>query len=218
MKKNDSFEEKNNNETNDDNKVKDVKALFIQRLFAFFIDAIIVSFIVSLITIPFVDNDKVNKINEKVYELSQSIMEDKISIKEYSYQYIDLTYDLAKSNGLVTLISVTVGIFYYVVFQIYNNGQTIGKKILKIRIKSEDGDLNMNQMIFRALISNSILVDLLSFVFVIFANKYVYFYCVGLFTLIHYTITLISIFMVMYSKSGSAIHDKLMHTRVVKVN
>ena len=199
-----------------DNKIKKDKVLFIQRFAAFIIDVVIVSLISSLIAIPFVDNEKISKINDRATELSQQMVDNKISMEEYTYQYIDVTYDLARVNGITNIIAITVGLLYFVVLQIYRNGQTIGKKLLKIKVISDDGDLTMNQMIFRALIANSLLVDFLSLVFVIFTDKNAYFYCVGLFTLFQYTITLISIFMVMYSKDGRAIHDRLVHTRVVR--
>lgn len=209
--------DKKENYDNKNNKEND-KALFIQRLFAFIIDTMIVSLVVSLIATPFINEEKINSLNEQAIELSQKLMDNDITFNDYYYQYMDLTYDIARNNGIVTFISVSLGIIYFVVFQIYNNGQTFGKKFMKIKVISENGDLTMNQMIFRALISNSILVDLLTLVFLIFTGKQVYFYCVGLFSLVHYIITIISIFMVMYSKNGYAVHDKLVHTKVVRTN
>lgn len=197
---------------------KSTKALFIQRLIAFFIDVLIVSFITSLIAFPFANDKKATEINKQASEVSQQLLDNKVSFEEYTYKYIDLTYDLAKNNGIITIITLAVELLYFVVFQIYNNGSTIGKKFMKIRVESTNGDLTMNQMIFRSFLANSILVDLLSLIFLLFTNKNVYFYCVGLFSLIQYATVIVSIFMIMYSKDGRSVHDRLFHTKVVRMN
>ena len=222
--KNDIEEEKENDKEEiiedikkEDNKSND-KALFLQRVLAFLIDSFIVLMVSSLIASPFVDSKKVDNINKQINELNNQIINNDIKNEEYLYRYMDVTYELARSNGFTTIINITICILYFVVFQIYKNGQTLGKKLMKIRVVSKDGDLTMNQMIFRSLICNSILVDILSLFFLIIAKKEVYFYCVGMFSFIYYVISFISIFMIMFGKDGTAVHDKLVHTRVVKLN
>jgi uncharacterized RDD family membrane protein YckC len=59
---------------------------------------------------------------------------------------------------MLSLITILIEVLYFVVFQLYNGGQTFGKKITKIKVVSESNDLTMNQMIFRSLLSNYILV------------------------------------------------------------
>ena len=88
------------------------------------------------------------------------------------------------------------------VFQLYNKGQTIGKQIMKIRVKSDHGELTMNQMIFRAFIANSILLDLITFMFMLSNSRLVYFYGITTFSTLQYSITLISIFMILIRKDG----------------
>lgn len=208
-------EVKNNDlEIEDSNKDK---AMFIQRLCAFFIDAIIVSFIASFIASPFINIDKVDKLNEKSEEVMENFVQQKIDINEYTVEYANITYDLSKTLGIQSLITITVGILYYVVLQLYMGGMTLGKKLLKIKVVSTSGsDLTMNQMIFRAFIANSILLDILSMIFIIFTSRDVYFYCYGIFSLIQFAIVFVSLFTIMYGKDGLAVHDKLVHTRVIR--
>ena len=193
------------------------KALFIQRLGAYLIDIIIVSFVASLIAIPFVDMDQYNSLENKLTEVTQDYMDGKTNMETYGLEYMDVSYKLARSSGMVTIATVILGILYFIVFQIYNNGQTVGKKLFKIRIEADDGELTMNQMMVRSLIANSILVDIISFMFMLFGSREIYFLGAGTFELIQSIIVIVSIFMVMYAKEGRAIHDRIAHTRVIKL-
>ena len=87
---------------------------------------------------------------------------------------------------------------------------------MNIKLISDTGELFMNQMIYRSLLANFILVDIISFIFMLVSPKSVYFYGVGLSQFIQYVIVFISIFMIMFRKDGCAIHDKLAHTRVIR--
>ena len=51
------------------------KALFIQRFLAFMIDAFIILVLTSIISIPFVNNKQIEKLNNKSYELIEKIFD-----------------------------------------------------------------------------------------------------------------------------------------------
>ena len=197
-------------------KVKEEKALFFQRFVAFLIDAFVVVLIVSILSAPFTRTKDVEPLEREVTELMESFTKNNISIDEFTSKYVDLYYQLARNSGFTSLISIFVGICYYVVYQTYQKGQTLGKKLMKIRVTSDEGELFMNQMIFRSFLANSILMDICLFLFMLFSSKYVYFYSVGIIELIQYVMIFISIIMIMYRKDGCAIHDKLVHTRVIR--
>ena len=198
------------------NKESGERALFFQRLMAFLIDVLIVSLLTSFISNPFVDNKKVEKISEDVVNLVEKYGNKEINTKKYVADYINISYDLAKENGKIVIIQILLGIGFYIIVPLYSNGQSVGKKILKIRVVSENGELTSNQLVFRSFIANALLVDILSLMFLIFASRSMYFYLLAIFKLIQYIITFISIILVIYSKKGLAIHDKLVHTRVVR--
>ena len=193
------------------------KALFIQRLVAFVLDILIITFVTSLIATPFVDLEKSNKLSNQSTEVMQKYIDREIDTKTYSIEFMNISYKLARNNGILSFITIILEILYFVVFQIYRNGQTLGKMLMKIKIVSDNGELNMNQMIFRSLIANSILLNIITFTFMIFGSKDIYFYFTGIFGLIQYIIIIISVFMVMFRKDGCAIHDKLAHTNVVRI-
>ena len=192
------------------------KALFLQRFIAFVIDIFLVSIVVSFITAPFIDTEKEEKLANETVAVMQKYANQEISLEDYTAQYMNSSYQLAKVSGISSICSILVAVLYFVVYQTRTNGQTIGKKVMKIRVVSTDGDLFYNQMIFRSMIANSILVDLVMFICLLFNSSYVYFYSTMIFEAIQYLITFISIIMVMNKNNGLAVHDRIVHTMVIR--
>lgn len=193
------------------------KALFVQRFLAFLLDIVLVSFVASFISYPFLDMDSIQKLNESSVEVMENYTNGKIDEKEYFNESSTISYELARKQGVNTLVIIFLNILYFVVYQIKNNGQTLGKQILKIRVvDSSNRDLSMNQMIFRALIINSILLDMISFGVLIFANQSSYFYGVSFLGFIQFCILSVSTFMIMFGKDRRGLHDLVAHTDVVR--
>ena len=193
------------------------KALFVQRFLAFLLDIVLVSFVASFISYPFLDMDSIQKLNESSVEVMENYTNGKIDEKEYFNESSTISYELARKQGVNTLVIIFLNILYFVVYQIKNNGQTLGKQILKIRVvDSSNRDLSMNQMIFRALIINSILLDMISFGVLIFANQSSYFYGVSFLAFIQFCILSVSTFMIMFGKDRRGLHDLVAHTDVVR--
>ena len=75
----------------------------------------------------------------------------------------------------------------------------------------------MNQMIFRSLIVNMLLLNIINFALITFAPKDIYTGVSATLSMIQYLIMFISIILAT-TKEGRTIHDRIAHTRVVKVN
>ncbi len=193
------------------------KALFIQRFAAFILDVFIVSMVASMIAYPFLDMNSIDKLSESSTQIVEDYMKQEISIEEYTNESISVSYEMARKQGILSLITIFLNVLYFVVFQIKNDGQTIGKKLLKIKVSSNDGNqLTMNQMIFRSLIINSILIDMVNFCVLLFTNQMAYFYGVGILSMVQFIMIAASGFMVMFSEKRQGIHDLIAHTDVVK--
>ncbi len=199
---------KKNNETKN--------ALFVQRLLALLLDAFLVSFAASLIVSPFLDAEKVGNIEKQVPEVMEKYLAGEIQEDQYFAEYSNLYYSLSRENGLVTIVSLLLGVCYYIVFQLYQKGQTLGKKLLKIKVVSDSGDLFMDQMIFRGLLANSLLVDIIVIASFIFSPKTYFIYISNSVVMIQYLLMIVSAFMVMFRKDGKSIHDLLTHTSVIQ--
>ena len=198
-------------------KAKGEKALFVQRFIAFLLDIFILSSIASLISYPFLDAKSIDKLNKNSSEVIEKYTTGEIDMDTYVDEVKGISYQLSQKQGVVSLVTLFLAVLYFIVYQYYNNGQSIGKKLMKIKVvSSTDKEITMNSFIFRSLIVNSILVDMISFAIVIFGNETAYFYGVAICGIIKYTLLLICGFMVMWSKSGLGLHDRIAHTTVVK--
>ena len=192
------------------------RASFIKRLCAYAIDFLIILMVTSIITIPFTDSKEVLKIQDEANTIMEQYQAGEITPNEYLARYSDVYYKLGKESGITTFVEIIIGILYFVVLQLYNKGQTFGKKIMNIKVISNNGDLSMNQMIFRALICNTILLNIINFGFITFASKSVYTGVSSTLTMFQYVITFISILLATTAE-GRTIHDRLANTRVVSI-
>ncbi|MBR1936346.1 MAG: RDD family protein [Bacilli bacterium] len=194
------------------------KAFFVQRFGAFVIDFMIVFFVVSLIASMFIDQKATDSLISQSNNLMNNYVKEKIDTNSFISQYSVLSYKIARNNGGLSLTLIVVNVLYFIVFQLYNKGQTIGKSLFKIRVVSNDGELDMNQMLFRGLIANSILMELISFAIMLFCKNDVYFYSVGVIEIMQYLIMFVSMIMILNHKDGRALHDKVVNTSVIRVN
>jgi len=198
-------------------KIQYEKALFIQRVVAFFIDIFFVTFISSLVIFPFTDSESLEKLTTQNTNVTNQYLSQEIDANTYMNQSMDISYEIAKQSGLNTIITITIYILYYVVFQFYNKGKTFGKQIMKIRVISKNSEeLTLNQLLFRAFLVNSILVDIIILLFAIFGTKDIYSLGVSIFMVIQYIFIIISAIMVGYRKDRCGIHDFVAHTEVIR--
>lgn len=195
------------------------KAYFFPRFLAYIIDIIIVTMLSTLVLTVVPENKNYETYLNEYQKIQAEFLDGTLEPEEYVNKSVDIVYDIDYSNVIPMIIEITILILYYIVFQFYNKGQTIGKKLLKIRIVSEDlGEVSMNQYIVRSLIVPSIASKMLIVAMVLFMSRRYYYY--GSFTMqgIQMALIIISVFMIMYSESGRGLHDRLAKTKVIMVD
>ncbi len=197
--------------------MKGEKAGFMSRICAFFLDMLIVSLIASLLATPFVSKEKMESLNEDYEKIVEKIQTQELNLHEYTVEVANLRYEVIRVNGMGTIINILIGMFWFVLMPLYLGGQTLGKKILKIKMISDKDDLTANQLLVRSMIGNSFLFDLLGILEVLLFPKYIFYYCHWLLLFVPYILMFVSVIMVLVSKDGRAIHDYLGHTKVVKI-
>ena len=205
-----------------ENKVKknhDIKAMFSQRILAFLIDLVLISVMTSFITVFVPVNDTATKLYEEQNKVLEGYVEGTVSMEEYVNQMVDLSYDISKQTVIVSIVTIVISLLYYVVYPCYNNGQTLGKKLMKIKIKKiDESDLSMNDLLIRGMVNNSILVNIINVIFVLFLSKNIFLSASSLASVIQYLVLIISLIMIAFTRNARGLHDLAAKTEVVQAD
>ena len=193
-----------------------MKATFIQRALAYLLDIFILSFIFSIITIGFKPNSDIEKKYNEVYD---NYIKGEITAEQYLDEYTKVYYDMQKANALPNAINTVLIIAYFIVFQYLNKGQTIGKKLLKIKIVNEDKkDISLKQMLIRGIMIYSILSSLINIILFFNVSRKVYMTSYLSVGAIESLILFLSAIFILYRNDKKALHDIASKSIVIKEN
>ncbi len=196
---------------------KEEKPYFFPRLVAYIIDILLVSLVCSTIMFLLPENKNYDKYMNEFEQVQLDLVENNITLEEYANKAIDIVYDIDYSNVASMIIEVVIIILYFIVFQFYNKGQTLGKKLMKLRVVSIHSDeLTLNQMAYRSLIINSILVNILIIGSLLFLGRNSYYYASGTIQMIAGIVMLVTLFMILLRHDGRGIHDLVAGTKVIQ--
>lgn len=194
-----------------------MKATFLQRFLAYIIDVMLLSIILSIISSASINSSNYSKLLEEQENLISKYSKQEITIAEYQSQAKKLDYEIAKSSYPSTIIGLVMSIAYFIIFQFLNGGQTIGKKLMKIRIrKQDDGVLKIQDIIIRTLIINSIITTIVTLIAVLTVNSGSYYIIRTVISTAETLFVLVSSFMILYRKDKLGLQDLMTHTEVVK--
>lgn len=193
-----------------------------KRIGAYILDVFIVTAIVTLLSyVPFLNPSRV-QYSEKYNELMnvyEQYTKNEISESEYNEAYIPISYELYRLNTSYIIIDLVIVILYFGIAPFIFKGQTLGKKIMQIKIVSNnDKPLTIVNYLLRMVVLNNVLITiaLLSIVYLMSVDNYA-----GIYqnvNLVGYIITYISLFMIMVRRDGRGLHDFVANTKVVLTN
>lgn len=193
----------------------------LKRIIAYFIDILIVSIVVT----PFINLKAINPYIEeynKYYEEYTKLIEDAnngdidTNSDEYKNQVIDLNYKIAEYKVINSSISVVSLIVYFVIIQYFLKGQTIGKKILKLRVVSnKDKELNIGHYFVRSLILNNIIFSIILIVGVYLFGKNGYYNLSMVVSYLQLLVMSVIILMVVLRRDNRGLHDFVAGTKVI---
>lgn len=188
-----------------------------QRIIAYVVDVIIVAIICTLLTIGIPNSKKYDNALEENNSLMQKYFDKEIDEGEYLDRLYETKYIMGKESMTTSLIAVVITFGYFAGFAYYSKGQTLGKKLLHIKVVSKDGkEASYLQMMARAMIHNGCLASIISLIFLLFIKSNQYMNTVGIVEFIQSFVMIGSAIMIIFRKDKRGIHDFICGTKVVE--
>ena len=194
-----------------------MKASFKKRLFAYLIDFVLLTTIVTIINCVLPTTTKQVEINKELDSLQQNLLDGEIDNKQYFDGYKKLLPELDKSNMAINVCNLVFILGYFIIIPVVNNGQTLGKKILKIKIEKIDGNLTIRDMVIRNFITTSLLQLMISSTLVYMVNNDIYYNLSIFVSLLQILLVIITSFMIIYRKDEKGVQDLITGTQVIEV-
>lgn len=192
-----------------------MKASFLKRFMAYILDIVIISFLFSIVTIG-ATNDTTSLTNEYNSAFDQ-YDSGEITIDEYADKVFNINYEMQDRNFGTNIVQFVLSIGYFVVFAYLNKGQTIGKKVFKIRVVRNDGEeCSIWNILMRSLFIYSMITLIFSFAFVKFLDVYVFAYGLVTVGFLEELFAIVAFLMVLYRKDGRGLHDLIAGTKVIE--
>ena len=202
----------------------------LKRFTAYLIDLIIISLLITLLgQIKFLNPfeskyENVAKEYETYYEDNFSDSKS-LSLNDLTdKKYLNLIHDLSYYSMSYTIIEIIVIILYFTLFPLFFNGQTIGKKICKIKIVNniEIKKLSFINLLIRtilypiwtSIILYTTLSNIILLLSVIFFKGIVYFYTNLIISIVFAIYSYIDVIM-LFAKDKS-LHDLISNTKVIE--
>ena len=161
--------------------------------------------------------DIINKyyVNEKIDDYDKLVSE---IDKDYNDKYVDLYYKIDKNMIIYFIIYLIVIFSYFVIFNIITEGQTLGKKLTRLKIVN-NGDNNKKVLWWSYFIRTLILYQpvyyLVRLVGVNIFSADFYYVITNVFYNICMFLEVLVIIMIGFKLDGRGIHDILSNTRVI---
>lgn len=188
----------------------------IERIIAYIIDCGIVYLISALLLmIPIFSYDQNQYLEyyEEYTKIPTEVTEETMNDK-YS-----LLYKMTKLAKNSLIIEVTVTFSYFGIAAYLMKGQTLGKKIKKIKVVSNtDKELNPHLFMLRSIILTNIIPKIASIIAIMCLKEKTWILAEGIISNVSITITFALIAFMIFREDERSLHDIICKTKVIQAN
>lgn len=189
--------------------------MLIKRISAYLIDMLIITIISSFIyTLPFFTSSQEEYLNN--YETYTKTYAEYLKNNKSEKDILNSEYQMIKSSSTILIIRVGVIIVYFSIIPYFKNGQTLGKKLNKIKISSNNKDLTPHQIFFRGLISSVVLIDIINLFILLLYNQQTYLISSIITNYLTYIFYITSFLCIAFNKEKRSLHDLILNTKIIE--
>jgi len=193
-------------------------SIIFKRIGAYLIDILIITLIGMAITkLSFINPkyDEYLEASNKYNNLLTDYYDKKIEVEEVNKKTMEISYELNKSGAVFIACDIVTIILYFGVFAFVTKGETLGKKMMGLRIvNTKDKPLKIYNYIIRCIILNGILMDVVTLIAICF-SKDTYYNIYSLGSNINMIINIVIFVSVMFTSNGRGLHDIIAGTQVI---
>lgn len=201
-----------------------------RRISAFLIDVFLVTFVSTVFSSisyvnPFIENYKVayDEYREIYKSESESVLTNPTikNVVDYSNKMSKQIYKIDYSMLFNNIYYLVFSFLYFVLFAYFTNGQTLGKKLFKLKVVRQDGEkVKLSNLMLRTLLSGSSIfmgvniIVVIQLLFLMIPQNQVYFYAILFSSIISYVIEIIGL-VLLFSKEHRSLDDIIGSTKVI---
>ena len=201
-----------------------------RRISAFLIDIFLVTFISTIFSSisyvnPFIGNYKVayDEYRENYKSESESVLTNPTikNVVDYSNKMSKQIYKIDYSMLFNNIYYLVFSFLYFVLFAYFTNGQTLGKKLFKLKVVRQDGEkVKLSNLMLRTFLSGSSIfmgvniIVIIQLLLLMIPQNQVYFYAILLSSMISYVIEIIGL-VLLFSKEHRSLDDIIGSTKVI---
>lgn len=186
-----------------------------KRIISYGVDLLIVTIITSFMFTIFSFGTKPEEYIES-YEKYMNITNSYLKEEATENDVIKAEYEMMKSSKNLMILKIGTTIFYFSIIPFLMNGQTIGKKITKIKVTSIDSKpLHPGLMFLRGLIVSLVLIDIINITTLILCNPSTWYKITNITSIMTYITYIALIEFIIIRKDKRSFHDLIAHTKVI---
>ncbi len=190
-----------------------------KRVLAYFIDIMIIFFAIGVIVNVKEKDKTVMQLRSDIEIVNELYANGEIKFHEYFDRWTVINQQIDQECVIYLIFNILLILIYFVLLPKVWNGQTIGKKILKLKVVSNTGEkVTIVQYLIRNMLLNGLAQMILLVLFLYLLPNSMYFIFSSILTFIQLILVIISSFMVLYRKDKRGLHDIFSGTNVCIVS
>ncbi len=196
-----------------------MKAETSKRIVAYIIDLLIILFAIAIIVNVKEKDQKVMQLRNDLNIVNELQANGELKFSEYFDRWTVINAQIDQECVIYSIFNILLMLVYFVLLPYVWNGQTVGKKIMRIKVVSNnEKKVTIVAYLIRNMVMNGLTQMILTLLFLYLLPSSMYFIFSSILTFIQLILVMISIFMILYKRDKRGLHDILSGTKVVVVS